>query len=136
MWSVVVVMPAIESDFSIDRGKASLLYATTMVGFGLGNFLIGKIIDKYGLKLPIIVATIILVLSYLIGTISTEFWHLLILQIFMGAAAATFFGPSMADIGNFFEKRRGLAVAIIGSANYVAGAFWPLIISFFLETMT
>ena len=136
MWSVVVVMPAIESDFNIDRGKASLLYATTMVGFGLGNFLIGKIIDKYGLKLPIIVATLILVISYLIGTISTEFWHLLILQIFMGTAAATFFGPSMADIGNFFEKSRGLAVAIIASANYVAGAFWPLIISYFLETMT
>ena len=136
MWSVVVVMPAIESDFNIDRGKASLLYATTMVGFGLGNFIIGKIIDKYGLKLPIIVATITLVLSYLIGTVSTKFWHLLILQIFMGTAAATFFGPSMADIGNFFEKRRGLAVAIIASANYVAGAFWPLIISYFLETMT
>ena len=136
MWSVVVVMPAIETEFNIDRGKASLLYATTMVGFGLGNFLIGKIIDKFGLKLPIIVATIILVLSYLIGMISTEFWHLLILQIFMGTAAATFFGPSMADIGNFFEKRRGLAVAIIASANYVAGAFWPLIISYFLETNT
>ena len=136
MWSVVVVMPAIESEFSIDRGKASLLYATTMVGFGLGNFLIGKIIDKFGLKLPIIFATIILALSYLIGMISTEFWHLLILQIFMGTAAATFFGPSMADIGNFFEKRRGLAVAIIASANYVAGAFWPLIISYFLETNT
>ena len=51
MWSVVVVMPAIESDFNIDRGKASLLYATTMVGFGLGNFLIGKIIDKYWVKI-------------------------------------------------------------------------------------
>ena len=82
MWSVVVVMPAIENEFNIDRGKASLLYATTMVGFGLGNFLIGKIIDKFGLKLPIIFATIILVSSYLVAMISTEFWHLLILQIF------------------------------------------------------
>ncbi|MDC3140931.1 MFS transporter [Alphaproteobacteria bacterium] len=136
MWSVVVVMPVIEKEFNIDRGHASLLYATTMVGFGLGNFLIGKIIDKFGLKLPIIFAIIILVSSYLIAIISTEFWHLLILQIFMGTAAATFFGPSMADIGNFFEKRRGLAVAIIASANYVAGAFWPLIISYFLEYTT
>ncbi len=133
MWSVVVVMPAIENEFNIDRGQASLLYATTMVGFGLGNFLIGKIIDKFGLKSPIIFAIIILVSSYLIAMISNKFWHLLILQIFMGTAAATFFGPSMADIGNFFEKRRGLAVAIIASANYVAGAFWPLIISYFLE---
>ena len=105
MWSVVVVMPAIEKEFNIDRGQASLLYATTMVGFGLGNFLIGKIIDKFGLKLPIIFAIIILVSSYLLAMISTEFWHLLILQIFMGTAAATFFGPSMADIGNFFQRR-------------------------------
>ena len=104
-----------------------------MVGFGLGNFLIGKVIDRFGLKIPIIFATIILVSSYLAAIISTEFWHLLILQIFMGTAAATFFGPAMADIGNFFEKRRGLAVAIIASANYVAGAFWPLLISSFLE---
>ncbi len=136
MWSVVVVMPVIEKEFNIDRGQASLLYATTMVGFGLGNFLIGKIIDKFGLKFPIIFAIIILVSSYLIAMKSNEFWHLLILQIFMGTAAATFFGPSMADIGNFFEKRRGLAVAIIASANYVAGAFWPLIISYFLEYTT
>ena len=92
MWSVVVVMPAIETEFNIDRGKASLLYATTMVGFGLGNFLIGKVIDRFGLKTPIIFAAFILVSSYLTAIISTEFWHLLILQIFMGTAAATFLG--------------------------------------------
>ena len=106
---------------------------TTMVGFGLGNFLIGKITDKIGIKIPIVIAIITLILSYLLATISKEFWQLLILQVFMGLAAATFFGPSMADIGNFFETRRGLAVSIIASANYVAGASWPLVISYFLN---
>ena len=75
MWSVVVVMPALETEFAIDRGKASLLYATTMVGFGLGNFLIGKVIDKFGLKFPIIVAVILLSSSYLVAMISNQFWH-------------------------------------------------------------
>ena len=133
MWSVVVVMPALETEFAIDRGKASLLYATTMVGFGLGNFLIGKVVDKFGLKFPIIVGVILLSSSYLVAMISNEFWHLLVLQVFMGTAASTFFGPSMADIGNFFEKHRGLAVAIVASANYVAGGLWPLFISHLLE---
>ena len=133
MWSVVVVLPALETEFNIDRGNASLLYATTMVGFGLGNFLIGKITDKIGIRIPIVIAIMTLISSYLLATVSTEFWHLLILQVFMGLAAATFFGPSMADIGNFFETRRGLAVSIIASANYVAGASWPLVISYFLN---
>ena len=73
MWSVVVVMPALETEFNIDRGKASLLYDTTMVGFGLGNFLIGKVIDKFGLKFPIIVAVILLSSSYLVAMISNQF---------------------------------------------------------------
>ena len=104
-----------------------------MVGFGLGNFLIGKVVDKFGLKFPIIVGVILLSSSYLVAMISNEFWHLLVLQVFMGTAASTFFGPSMADIGNFFEKHRGLAVAIVASANYVAGGLWPLFISHLLE---
>ena len=57
-----VVLPALQNDFNLDRGNASLLYATTMVGFGLGNFLIGKVTDRLGVKIPIIVATILLLL--------------------------------------------------------------------------
>ena len=64
-----------------------------MVGFGLGNFLIGKVVDKFGLKFPIIVAVIILSSSYLVAMISNEFWHLLVLQVFMGTAASTFLVP-------------------------------------------
>ena len=87
MWSVVVVMPALEIEFAIDRGKASLLYATTMVGFGLGNFLIGKVIDKFGLKFPIIVAVILLSSSYLVAMISNQFWHLLVCLLYTSDAA-------------------------------------------------
>ena len=133
MWSVVVVLPALQNEFNLDRGNASLLYATTMVGFGLGNFLIGKVTDRLGVKIPIIVATILLITSYLLAIISNQFWQLLILQVFMGLSSATFFGPFMADIGNYFNRRRGLAVSIVGSANYIAGAIWPLLISYFLS---
>ena len=133
MWSVVVVLPALQNEFNLDRGNASLLYAATMVGFGLGNFLIGKVTDRLGVKVPIIVATILLIVSYLLAIISNQFWQLLALQVFMGLSSATFFGPFMADIGNYFNKRRGLAVSIVGSANYIAGAIWPLLISYFLS---
>ena len=50
----------------------------------------------------------------------------------MGFAASAFFGPAMADISNFFNKQRGFALSIVASANYVAGATWPLLIGYFL----
>jgi len=133
MWSVVVFIPEIENEFKVDRGTSSLLYAATMIGFGLGTVIIGKIFDKHGIKKPIIIASISLIISYYLYSISIYFWNLLFLQVFMGFAAAAFFGPAMADITNFFNNRRGLALSIVASANYVAGASWPLLISFVLN---
>ena len=133
MWSVVVFIPEIENEFKVDRGTSSLLYAATMIGFGFGTVIIGKIFDKHGIKKPIVIASISLIISYYLYSISIYFWNLLFLQAFMGFAAAAFFGPAMADITNFFNNRRGLALSIVASANYVAGASWPLLISYVLN---
>ena len=133
MWSVVVFIPEIENEFKVDRGTSSLLYAATMIGFGFGTVIIGKIFDKHGIKKPIVIASISLIISYYLYSNSIYFWNLLFLQAFMGFAAAAFFGPAMADITNFFNNRRGLALSIVASANYVAGASWPLVISFALN---
>ena len=133
MWSVVVFIPEIEKEFKVDRGTSSLLYAATMIGFGFGTVIIGKIFDKHGIKKPIVIASISLIISYYLYSISLYFWNLLFLQVFMGFAAAAFFGPAMADITNFFNNRRGLALSIVASANYVAGASWPLLISYVLN---
>ena len=51
----------------------------------------------------------------------------------MGFAASAFFGPAMADISNYFNKQRGFALSFVASANYVAGATWPLLIGYFLK---
>ena len=66
---------------------------------------------------------------------SIYFWNLIILQTIMGFASATFFGPAMADISNFFKKQRGFALSIVASANYVAGATWPLLIFQLMENL-
>ena len=132
MWSVVVFIPDIEKEFGLDRGTSSLLYAFTMIGFGFGTVVIGKVYDKFGIKKPILLATFVLMTSYYFYSIFPFYWQFLILQFFMGFAASAFFGPAMADISNFFNKQRGFALSIVASANYVAGATWPLLIGYFL----
>ena len=133
MWSVVVFIPDIEREFNLDRGTSSLLYAFTMIGFGFGTVVIGKIYDKFGIKKPILLATIVLIACYYLYSIFPFYWQFLTLQFFMGFAASAFFGPAMADISNYFNKQRGFALSIVASANYVAGATWPLLIGYFLK---
>ena len=45
----------------------------------------------------------------------------------MGSAAT--FGPLIADISHWFNRRRGIAVAICASGNYLAGTLWPLLMN-------
>ena len=76
MWSVVVFIPEIENEFKVDRGTSSLLYAATMIGFGFGTVIIGKIFDKHGIKKPIVIAlcylvSILIVLALLVYMFNT-----------------------------------------------------------------
>ena len=41
MWSVVIIMPAIQTEFKIDRSVTTIPYILTMLGFGLGNVFVG-----------------------------------------------------------------------------------------------
>ena len=42
MWAVVVIMPAVEAEFALTRAEASMPYTLSMLGYGLGNFVIDR----------------------------------------------------------------------------------------------
>ncbi len=49
MWSVVVVLPVVQPEFGAMRGAVSLAYTLTMLGFGLGAVVTGRITDRFGI---------------------------------------------------------------------------------------
>src|SRR5271154_3657789 len=60
MWSVVVVLPVVQSEFSATRGAVSLAFTLTMLGFGLGGVVTGKITDRFGIVVAIALSIAIL----------------------------------------------------------------------------
>src|SRR5258708_39969194 len=64
MWSVVVALPAVQAEFSVARGDASLPYTLTMIGFGLASVVMGRLADRFGIMFPVIVGTIALALGF------------------------------------------------------------------------
>src|SRR5438093_11953453 len=57
MWSVVVALPAVQSEFGVARADASLPCALTMIGFGLASILMGRLADRFGIMVPVITGT-------------------------------------------------------------------------------
>ncbi len=135
MWSVVVVLPTVQAEFMADRGGASLSYTATMIGFGVGGVLVGRLTDRFGVLLPMLAASTTLGLGYVAAGFAPSLWMFAIAHgALIGLGAAACFGPLMADISHWFGRRRGIAVALVASGNYVAGTIWPGIVQHFVAT--
>ena len=129
MWVIIVIMPAIEAEYGGTRAMASLPYTLTMVGFALGNYVIGRAVDHFGITASLIVAATMTAIGFGLATLSSSLLVLSFTQFLVGFASAVGFGPLIADISHWFVRRRGIAVAIVASGNYLSGALWPILLA-------
>ena len=134
MWSVPVALPAVQADFAVARADASLPYTLAMMGFAFGGVVMGRLSDRRGITLPVILAAAALSLGYVAAGYATSLWVFALAYVLIGFGASATFGPVMADLSQWFTRRRGIAVAIASSGNYLAGTIWPPVIQHFIES--
>jgi MFS family permease len=126
LWAVIIVLPAVQAEFGVDRASASLPYALTMFGFAFGTFVLGRMADRTGIAPPLIIAGVCLGLGFVLAALAPTLAVFAAAHVLIGAGAGAGFGPMMADISHWFVRRRGLAVVFVASGSYLAGAIWPL----------
>ena len=129
MWAVVVIMPAVEAEFALTRAETSLPYMLSMLGYGLGNFIIGRWVDRVGIATALIGASFGIAVSFFAATQASDIGALAAVHFILGLFAAVGFAPLMSDISHWFLKWRGTAMALVASANYLSGAVWPTVLA-------
>ncbi|MCX2722228.1 MFS transporter [Roseibium salinum] len=135
MWAVVIVIPAVQADFGIDRADASLPYTATMLGFAAGNYLLGRVVDRFGIVPPVIASAVFLSSGFALAALAPGIWLFTLAQgVLIGLGTAATFGPLIADVSHWFVKRRGFAVGCAACGNYLAGVLWPSLIQWSLLT--
>jgi MFS family permease len=134
MWSVVVVLPAVQAEFGATRGAVSLAFALTMLGFGVGAVATGKITDRFGIVAAIGLSTILLCIAYVVTGLSTTLWQFIAMHVLIGLGTSATFAPLMAEASHWFERYRGLAVTIAASGNYIAGTIWPPLVNWGVQS--
>jgi len=135
MYSMSVVLPPLQAEFGIARATASLPYTLTMIGFGFGGILMGKLSDRFGVMVPVIVGSLCLALGFVAAGSSQNLFQFSAAQGLLIGLLGTSgtFVPLVADIALWFTRRRGIAVAIVMSGNYLAGAVWPPLMQYFID---
>jgi MFS family permease len=127
MWAIIVVLPQVQAEFGAGRGEASLAYTATMLGFAVGNLAVGRLIDRMGFMVPALASAALLGSGFLLASLAPSIGMLSVVQgLMIGLGSSSTFGPLIADISHWFDRRRGVAVAVAACGNYLAGALWPL----------
>src|SRR5882672_12679187 len=136
MWSAVVALPAVQSEFGVARAAASLPYTLTMIGFGVGGILMGRLADRFGILVPVTIGAISLALGYAGSAVAANLWQYTLCQgVLIGVGSSATFGPLLAHISLWFARRRGIAVAICASGSYLAGTVWPPLVQHFIQSV-
>ena len=133
IWMVSIVLKQVQADFGVDRADISLAYTAGMVGFAVGGIVMGRFVDRLGVFWPVVFSACCLGAGFVAAAYTTDIWQYAIVHgLLIGIGSSATFAPLIADISRWFARRRGLAIAICASGNYLAGAVWPLAVQFLL----
>ncbi len=135
MWTVVVVLPTVQAEFAASRGAVSLAFTMTMMGFGLGGVVMGRITDRFGIVAAMALSIAFLGVSYVLAGLSATLWQFIAIYFLIGLGTSATFAPLMAEASHWFERYRGLAVTIVASGNYVAGTVWPPLVNWGVQSV-
>ncbi|MXQ07222.1 MFS transporter [Alphaproteobacteria bacterium GH1-50] len=125
MWAVVVVLPDMQADFGTGRADATWPYILAMLGFALGNVVFGRAVDRFGIVPVLVAAGLASGLGFAAAALSEAWIVVTLMHLVLGLGASATFGPLIADVSQWFRRRRGIAVALAASGNYLSGVVWP-----------
>ncbi len=135
MWAVVVVLPVVQREFGVTRGAVSLAFTMTMLGFGLGGVITGRITDRFGIVTAMAISIVLLGAGYVLASRSATLSQFIAIYFVIGLGTAATFAPLMAEASHWFERYRGLAVTIVAGGNYVGGTLWPPLVNWGVESV-
>jgi MFS family permease len=89
MWSVPVSLPAVQADFGVDRAMASLPYTLTMAGFAVFGVWLGRLVDRFGIVMPLALGSIAMGVGYIAASFAPNIIVYALAQgILVGGGAA------------------------------------------------
>lgn len=95
--------PALEASLGVPEAAVQLTLTGTTVGFALGQLVVGPISDKFGRRIPLIIATALHIAASLGAALSTDITSLGIFRVLMGVGAAGGGVVAMAMVRDLFS---------------------------------
>jgi MFS family permease len=125
---IVIGLRVMERDLGLPRSTLALAGALTWIGTGLGGIVMGWLADRIGVRNSVLMGAVMIALGLALSSTGT-IWALYlgqgVLIGFLGMGAI--YPPLLIYVSRWFDRRRGTAIALISSGQYIAGVMWPAV---------
>ncbi len=128
--------PVLEADFQTTAAAIQLTLTGTMIGFALGQLIVGPLSDKVGRRIPLLAVTALHVVASTAAAFAPTLDLLMVARVGMGMGAAAGGVVAMAIVRDLFGGKR--LVVMLSRLALVSGAapvIAPLIGSALLAVM-
>ena len=122
----VVALKPIAGELGSARSVPALAYSLAWLGAAVGGIGMGRIADRIGVRWTVAFGAVMIGVGLVVST-GTSTWRLWVGHgLFIGLLGnAGINAPLYIYVSRWFDRRRGAALALISSGQYVAGAVWP-----------
>lgn len=125
-WITPVALTEIANEIGGVRTIPALASSIAWLGAGIGGVLMGWMYRRFGARAIVICGSIMLAAGLAVSTLGASTPLLVGHGLFIGLLGiGAVNAPMYIYISQWFDKRRGSALALISSGSYLAGALWP-----------
>ena len=118
MFSIIGI--PIKTTLGLNETQFGLLAATPILTGSLARLPLGMLTDRIGGRIVFFVLMLSTIVPIWLISMATEYWHFLVLGLFVGVAGSSF-SVGISYVARWFpKKRQGFAMGIFGAGN--AGA--------------
>jgi sugar phosphate permease len=133
-WSFGLYVEPLEQQFGWSRAEVSLGFSVSLLVSGLSAPLVGRWIDVRGPRSAILVGAVLTAASYGLLALTNTLWQWYFFSTVNAVVRQLmFFIPFMAVISRWFDRRRGIAVSILGTGFSLGGFVVVPIMSALIE---
>jgi MFS family permease len=123
---VVVGLKPIQDSLGTDRSVIALAGALVWIGTGMGGIMMGWLAERIGIRFTASIGAVMMAAGLALSS-TGSIWALFLGHgVLVGLVGnGAIYAPLVVYITRWFDRRRGSALALISSGQYIAGVVWP-----------
>ncbi len=135
-WAFGFYVQPLEQEFGWSRAEVSFGFSSALLAGGVSGPFVGRWIDRRGPRSAILVGTVLTALSYFLLASTTSIWQWYAFNAINAVVRQLmFFIPFMTLISRWFDKKRGIAVSILGTGFSLGGFLVVPVVGYAIETL-